>query len=131
MSRRRLALATLVVGVVLAALVPVGRWEAARRADEQIRGMRTVRAVIGRLDSPSLSGYRRLSLFDCLTYRRGRNPFALELCFDREGRLIEAIDRRSGDPRIWSLRDDPTRSTLHAERAEIERLLARMGARAR
>ena len=30
---------------------------------------------------------------DCLLYKRGSNPFALEFCFDGAGRVIEAIDR--------------------------------------
>jgi hypothetical protein len=90
--------------------------------------MRQVAAAIGPLDSPSLAGYRRLPSFDCLTYKRGDDPFALELCFLDDGRIVEAIDRRSGDPKIWSLRDDSQRATLRADRAEVDRLLRRMDA---
>jgi hypothetical protein len=65
--------------------------------------------LIGPLDSSSLSGFRVFPSFDCLTYKRGANVFALELCVDHAGRVVEAIDRRSFDRRIWSLRFDPPR----------------------
>jgi hypothetical protein len=116
----------LAAAVVLAALVPLGRWEASRRADEQNRGMGTVLAAVGRLDSPSLSAFRRAVRFDCLLYERRRNPFALELCIDPQARLVEAIDRRGDEPRIWSLRDDPGRATVTVDRATVDRLLDRM-----
>jgi len=91
--------------------------------------MRRIAQLVGRLDSPSLSGYRLLPGMDCLTYRRGANPFAFELCFDRAGRLIEAIDRRTSTRHIASLRADQMRSTIHYQRAEIDRLLRRMESR--
>jgi hypothetical protein len=113
---------------VLGGLVAVGRWERSRNADDQLRGMERVRALVGPLDSPSLSGYRVDPGFDCLTYRRGANAFALELCFDADGRLVEAIDRRTTTRHISSLRSDPTASTIRVEPAEVERLLRKMGA---
>ena len=125
MSRRPLLWA-LAGALVLLALVPLGRWERSRRADEQLEGMRSVVAAVGSLDSRSLSAFRRLTEFDCLLYERARNPFALEVCVDHEGRVIEAIDRRDDEPRIWSLRDDRGRSTIRVDRAEVERLLAQM-----
>ena len=123
---RRLVVGTIACVVVLVALIPLGRWEASRRADEQNRGMRGVVAAVGPVDSPSLSAFRHNLRFDCLLYRRNGNPFALELCVDHQSRLIEAIDRRDGDPRIWSLRDDPGRSAISIDRDEVERLVARM-----
>lgn len=125
MRARWLAAAALGV-VVLGLLVPVGRWERARAARGEVAGMRRTLALVGRLESPSLSGYRVLPGFDCLTYRRGGNPFALELCFDPSGRLIETIDRRTARRRISSLRADPTRSTVRVDPTRVERLLRRM-----
>jgi hypothetical protein len=122
-----------VLGISLAAvvavglLIAVGLWERARRADEEVRGMRMVVAAVGPLDSTSLRGFRLLGDFDCLLYGRSGVPYALELCVNDEGRLVEAIDRRSGDPEIWSLRDDPSRSTIRLDRDEVDRLLRRMG----
>ena len=48
-------------------------------------------------------------------------------CFDADGRVVEAFDRRQGEAKIWSLREDPTSSTLRRDRAEVDRLLVRMG----
>jgi hypothetical protein len=127
-TRRRLVVAAGAALLGLLLLIPVGRWERGHRADEEMKGMRTVLAAVGDLDSPTLRGFRVLAGFDCLLYERNRNDFALELCVDDEGRVVEAIDRRGGgDPRIWSLRDDPTSSELHVERPVVNRLLLRMG----
>ena len=116
---------------VLVALVLVGRWERGHHADEENRGLREVRALVGPLDQPSLSAYR-VSVgfgFDCLLYRRDGKRFALELCFDRPGRVIEAIDRRgAGDPRIFSVREEPELSSVRVDRRLVDRLLHRLGA---
>jgi hypothetical protein len=93
-----------------------------------MRGFHIVQRLIGPLDSKSLSGFRVFPSFDCLTYRRGTNVFALELCVDRTGRVVEAIDRRTFDRRIWSLRFAPSTSSDRVDRAEVDRLLRRMGA---
>jgi hypothetical protein len=126
-SGRKPAAWVLAALAVAALLVAVGRWERGHRADEQVSGMRGVLAAVGPLDSPGLSAFRYLTNFQCVLYERGGNRVALELCFDADGRLIEAIDRRSGDPEIWSLRDDPSRSTIRVDRAVVDRLLVRMG----
>jgi hypothetical protein len=127
--RRRWLIGGVLAIVVLGLLVPLGRWERARVAGQELAGMRRVQRLVGPLDSPSLSGYRVLPGFDCLTYRRGTNPFALELCVDSAGRLVETIDRRTATRRISSLRADPTRSTIRVDQAEVDRLLRRMEAR--
>ena len=125
---RRLAVGAVVLVAVLAALVPLGRWERGHAAREETAGMRRTLALVGPLDSPALSGFRVFPAFDCLTYRRGSNPFALELCFDHAGRLIETIDRRTSTRRISSLREDPTRSTIRFDPDVVRRLLHEMGA---
>ena len=127
-SRARSVLVAVGIFLVAALLVGVGRWEARHEADREMRGFRVVERLIGSLDSPTLSGFRVFSAFDCLTYRRGRNVFALELCVDPTGRVVEAIDRRSYDRRIWSLRFDPSASTVRVSRVEVDRLLRKMGA---
>ena len=126
---RRLLIAAAGVALGLVALAAIGRAEAAHRGDEQSRGIARVAAEIHDLDNPSLDSYRYFSAdVQCLLYRRGRDPFALEVCIDENGRVIEAIDRRTApEPRIWSLRDDPSRSSIRVDRAEVNRLLREMG----
>jgi hypothetical protein len=113
---------------VAVALAAVGRFERSHQARREMNGFRIVQRLVGPLDSPSLSGFRVLPSVDCLTYRRGGNVFALELCVDKAGRIVEAIDRRSFDRRIWSLKFDPSASTVRVDRAEVDRLLRKMGA---
>jgi hypothetical protein len=125
-ARRKALVAAALAVVVLGALVAIGGWERARAAHEETAGMRRIARLVGPLESPPLSGYRVLPGINCLTYRRGRNPFALELCFDPEGRLVEAIDRRTTTRHIFSLRADPARSTIRVDRAAIDRLLHKM-----
>jgi hypothetical protein len=125
---RSVVIAASVVALA-AGLVAVGRWEGSREASREVRGFHIVQRLIGPLDSPSLSGFRVLPGFDCLTYKRGANVFAFELCVDPGGRVVEAIDRRSYTRRIWSLRFDPSASTDRVDRAEVDRLLRKMGAR--
>ena len=114
--------------VAAVALVVVGRWEQRHDARRQVHGMAGIAALVGPLGRHDLSGYRIFPAMDCLTYRRGSNALALELCFDPAGRIIEAIDRRRAARRIFSLRFDPTASTLRVDRSLVDRLLRRMGA---
>jgi len=119
------ALAAVVVGLVF-----LGRWEGRRHERAEIAGMRRVFELVGPLDNRSLSAYR-IDIdfeFDCLIYRRGPNRYALELCFDRSGRLAEAIDRRRSKEVIASLREDPGASTIRVSRALVVKLLKRLGA---
>jgi hypothetical protein len=125
---RHAVVAALVLAVAVAALVAVGRWEERRGVGNEEEGMAQIAGVIGPLDNSSLSGYRVLPTMDCLTYRRGSNALALELCADPAGRVVEAIDRRRPDRRISSLRYDRSASTLRVDRALVDRLLRRMGA---
>jgi hypothetical protein len=124
-------MAAVAAGALLLALaVVVGRWEERRWVTSQVAAMKRIRAAVGPLDTSSLIGYRVLPTFDCLVYRRGKNPFALELCVDHAGRVVEAIDRRGAVRRYYSLRSDPAASTFRLDRKEIDRLLRMMGAKA-
>jgi hypothetical protein len=126
-SGRRLPAVAVAALAALVLLVVVGRWERQRRTDEETAGMERVVRAVGSLDGPDLRGFRYFQHFQCLAYRRPEHPIALELCVDPDGRVVEAIDRRSGEPEIWSLRDDPTVSDVRVDRREVDRLLVRMG----
>jgi hypothetical protein len=112
---------------LLALLIVVGRWEGRRHADKENAKILRIREAVGRLDRPRPTGFRILNPFTCLTYRRGENKYALELCVDGAGRVVEAIDRRSGTPRIASLREDPGAATVRVDRGEVDRLLKSFG----
>jgi O-antigen ligase/polysaccharide polymerase Wzy-like membrane protein len=126
---RTLAVAGGIALVVFAGIAAVGVLERGHRGRDQSAAMRAVVAEIGPLDAPELDSYRYFSAaVQCLLYRRGGDPFALELCVDAEGRVVETIDRRTAPkPRIHSLRDDPTRSSVRVDRAEVTRLLRSFG----
>jgi len=66
--------------------------------------------------------------FDCLLWKRNGFPYALELCFTADGRVVEAIDRRAGGPHIASLREDPGRATTRIDPELARRLLRGLGA---
>jgi hypothetical protein len=127
MRTRWLAIAG-VAALVLLLLIPVGRWERNRHARNELAGIRRVLAAIGPIDQSSLDAYR-VGVgpgMDCLLYKRGSNPFALEFCFDGAGRVIEAIDRTGSSPRISSIREDPTASDIHVDRTKVLALISRM-----
>jgi hypothetical protein len=125
--RVRAALVGVVAIAVLALLVVVGRWEGRRHADKENAKILRIREAVGRLDRPRPTGFRILNPFTCLTYARDGNKYALELCVDGAGRVVEAIDRRGGTPRIASLREDPSAATVRVDRGEVDRLLRSFG----
>jgi hypothetical protein len=125
---RRLLATGAGVAVVLVALVVVGRWERSRQIDRQAAGMSHIVHLIGPLDNPTLAGFRILPAFDCLTYERNGNGLALEICVDPSGRVVQAIDRRTIHRHFWTLQFEPTVSPVRANRAEVERLIAKMTA---
>jgi hypothetical protein len=114
--------------LALALLVVVGRHERSSHAADENRKIETIWRLVGPLDSPSLDAFRLLPQFSCLLYERDGNRFALELCVDGKGRVVEAIDRRGRTPRIASLREDPSHATVRVDRAEVDRLLHKLGA---
>jgi hypothetical protein len=127
--RRPVALAVAAAAIlVLGVLVVVGRHERTSHADSENRKIERTRRLVGPLDSPSLDAFRLLPHFSCLLYKRDGNRFALELCVDAKGRVVEAIDRRGRTPRIASLREDPSHATVRVDRAVVDRLLRKLGA---
>jgi hypothetical protein len=122
---RRVLVGTFAVAVAAVVLVAAGRWEQRRAAREEIGGMRTVLAALGnKIDSRALSGFR-VGPPDCLAYHDSQMLLALQLCFDSQGRLVEAVDRRPQEPKYFSLEYQPSLATIRFPRAQIDRLLAR------
>ena len=92
MNRRRVLGGALIACAVIALLVIVGRWERTRHAAAENRGIARVLAAVGPLDSPSLSGFRVFTNFDCLTYRRRSNPLALDVREDELTKIRSDLD---------------------------------------
>ena len=107
--------------VVVLALALLGRHERATANSHEESGISATAALAkGR----KLSAYRLTAFADCLLYSVHGDPYALELCFDRRGRLIEAIDRRTrSHTRISSVRYHPSLSPLRREPQSLFREL--------
>jgi hypothetical protein len=129
-KRARLGAGALAATAVLGAAAGVGRWEGSRHERAENRGIARVYALVGGIEGPAPDAFRidQEFKFDCLLWKRGTNPYALELCFDRSGHVIEAIDRRSGSPEIASLREHPEAAAIRVDRTEVVRLLKKLGA---
>jgi hypothetical protein len=115
--------------VVAALLVAVGRRERSGWVDRENGAIARIRAAVGPLDNPSLDAFREHYDFRCLAWRRGGTVYALELCFDGSGRVIEALDRRA-QPRLvyGSLRAEPSAARTRIDPALADRLLRRLEA---
>jgi hypothetical protein len=113
MTGRRAALVLAVVAVAVLALAVLGRHERAAANSQEERGIRATAALAAGLKP---SAYRLTTFADCLLYPQQRDPYALELCFDRHGRLIETIDRRTRRrTRIASVRYHPSLSPVRRD----------------
>lgn len=127
MSRRGIV-ATTVAAAVAVALALVGRIEGVRAARAEQAGMRASWASIGgSVTATRPSAYRLAPEFSCLFYARGPRPFALELCFDESGRLVETILRLGGEPEVWSLRAEPSRTEIVIEPGDFVRAAQLIG----
>jgi hypothetical protein len=119
-GRRALAVLAAAVVVVLA-LAPLGRHERAAANAHQQRGLRE---TYGRTRGLEPSAYRLTSFADCLLYPVHADPYALELCFDPHGRLLEAIDRRiRSRTHVWTVRYRPALSPVRRDAAALFREL--------
>lgn len=123
MSRLRLLALAAVIVVAAIVCVGVGRWEKRRAVASEVAGFRTVLAAIGgRIDVTSLSGWR-YGPPNCLSYHDKVQLFAYQLCFDTQGRLIQAVDRRGAQPVYYSLEYAPELSPLRFSPVLVEQLL--------
>ncbi|HEY8723846.1 MAG TPA: hypothetical protein VIL92_08330 [Gaiellaceae bacterium] len=124
MTKTLVAVAAL-IGCV-AAVVAVGRWEMHRFESSEGARMRVVwREVSG--SRPA--AYRFAAPVDCLDYARGKDPFALEVCFDSVGRLVDVIDRRDAtNSKRWSLRFDVGAAPLTVAPSRLIKIFESLGA---
>ena len=115
-----------VVLCILCLLIVVGRWEGGQQARHEEHGIADVWAAVSSIVSPTLSGFRWSPTLQCLDYRRNERPYALEICVDRSGRIVQASDRRTDDLRFYSLRFDRDAATVVAPETSITAAVRRL-----
>jgi hypothetical protein len=109
-------LLVLVALVLLAgALVAIGRFERRHSTATALDGIDRMRALV---DTSRPDAYRLTPTLACLLYGSNGHLFALELCYDLNGGLVEAIDRRGREPKFWDVTYEPdaARSRVSPER---------------
>lgn len=127
MRANRAAAATAALAAIAAAFFG-GRWEENRAIErEQARIEAAFALVGGEIDAPTLSGYRVTDL-DCLYYDLEKRRYAVTLCFDAAGRLVESADRRGAEPTYSSVRLHPESAPATVDPNRVRALLRRIGA---
>ena len=109
------AAACVIVAAVL--VVIVGRAELASERRKEIDGIALVRSLVGgKIAKP----------VNCLIYESGGRPIALELCADRYGRIVEAVDRRGSLPVFYNITFEPQVATEHIDMHFVAQAIARL-----
>ena len=121
-SRVLVVLGLVVLGV---ALVMLGRFERRHALDHQLAGIDRIRSDIG-MSRPD--AYRLTPTFACFLYGRGGHSYALELCYDLSGRLVEAIDRRGSTSGFWDVTYDPSEARVRVAPAKLAKVLRSLSA---
>jgi hypothetical protein len=126
LSARRLRLVA-GLAVLAAAIVAVGRYGQHHEQVATERGIERVRAAIGPLNSPGPSDYILSNPGrTCLLWAAGGRIYALELCIDPQGRVVEAVDRRGLTPKFYSFTSEPGAAKLRISPAVFDALLAKV-----
>ena len=124
--KRRLAWVALVC-VVAVGISLLGRHERATEESFTLEGIAKVRAAIGpSLTRPGPTDYVQDGNLDCLLYGSGDRSYALELCADSQGRIVEAWDRRGLTTSIYTIVPDPGAARLRVGPALFPSLIAQV-----
>jgi hypothetical protein len=100
----------LVAAGVAVGLLGLGRWQ--RQQFVRSEGSHLL-AVWHNVSAGKATFFRIAAPIDCLGRGVGHVPFALEACFDEEGRLVQAMDRRvPTQTKRWSLEFDSKSAPL-------------------
>lgn len=124
MNITRWSLGAAGVLVVALAFVVVGRHERASERKWNLNGIAVIRYLVGTSVNHPVS-YRASPGLRCLIYKRNGRPFALELCVDPIGRIVEAVDRRGSVPRFYSVTSEPGVADDRLPSNTVDRLIAR------
>jgi hypothetical protein len=123
---KRAALVVVVAAAALAVLAAAGRAERAHWIHTQRDGMNDVVQTIGgrflvRTVSDVWDNNERPGI-SCVRYSYGGDPYAMQLCFDQRGRMVEAYDERSGAVEIYDLHEEPAESRLRIDLAQLKQI---------
>jgi hypothetical protein len=129
-STRRLVM-VVAVAVAAVAVVAVGQYGRRHEQAATERGIERVRAAIGSLGRPGPSDYTLANPGrSCLLWAVNGRIYALQLCIDAQGRVIEAVDRRGWTAKFYSFTDEPSAAKLRISPKLFDALLARAEERA-
>jgi hypothetical protein len=126
--KRRVAIAAATIILISGLTVEVGRAESASAVRAQNRGLASILAAVGKDWVSSADAYRLTPTFACLLYEANGNDYGLELCFDSDARVVEAIDRRGSSSVFWTLRYERAASTVRVDPTLLARAFATVGA---
>ena len=116
-----------VVCVVAAGMVLLGRHERSTEQSYMLDRIANVRAAIGpSLTRPGPNNYVYDGALGCLLYADGGRSYALELCADPSGRIVEAWDRRGATTSVYSVAPDPGAARLRVAPSLFPSLIARV-----
>lgn len=126
MNRRWVFIAA-TASALAALIVVVGRHEHASELRRNLEGIALVRSLVGNRIGKAVN-YRVSSNLYCLLYSARRRVFALELCSDRHGRIVEAVDRRGTLPSFYSIAAEPRAANERIDLRLVSRLIAKLSA---
>lgn len=112
LTRRTLLVATACV-LAAAVVVLVGRSQRGTERRKNLDGIAFLRSFVGS-NLGKADDYRVAPGLYCLLYKANGRIFGVELCADRYGRLVEAVDRRGTLPVFYTVTPEPSvaRQTL-------------------
>jgi hypothetical protein len=58
----------------------------------------------------------------CVRYTDGRDPYAMQFCFDPRGRAVETYDERSGKVVVHDLHEEPEASGLRIDPKQLKKI---------
>jgi hypothetical protein len=118
------------VVVAFVVLIAVGRHERSSERDRNLDGIAMVRALVGnRIGHPD--DYRVPAGLSCLLYPDHGRVFALELCIDSSGRIVEAVDRRASISTFYTVVYQPQIARQRLGVAFVSHLISGLQGRSR
>jgi hypothetical protein len=126
-TRRAVSVGLAIALVVGGGLVVIGRQERSNEQAYMLDGIADVRAAVGpRLARPGPNNYRLEPGLSCLLYAANGRSYALELCDDAAGRIVQAVDRRGKFASFYSVAVDPQVARIRVDPALFPSLIEKV-----